>query len=54
MSDNVQEEASGRAALVFILVLVSLLSGVFVFIATSNGPMGYSDSAAYIVSRFRV
>jgi hypothetical protein len=44
------DKTSKRTVVIFILLLLSMLSGVIVFLGTANGPLGYSDSVAYIVS----
>ncbi|MFT3895593.1 MAG: glycosyltransferase family 39 protein [Anaerolineales bacterium] len=50
MSDIIRERSLKYKVIFSFLLLLSLLSGVIVFIATANGPLGYSDSVAYIVS----
>lgn len=47
----IRQDKTPKHVVVFaLLLLLSLLSGVIVFLATLNGPLGYSDSVAYIVS----
>lgn len=48
MQDNTKKTLFRIA--IILLLLLSILSGVIVFFATTNGPWGYSDSVAYIVS----
>ena len=44
-----QVNASPRTILV-VLLLLSVAGGVMVFLATQNGPGGFSDSVEYIVT----
>ncbi len=48
--DGAYPRKMSRHIVLLSLILLSLFSGILVFLATSNGPWGYSDSVAYIVS----
>lgn len=50
MSEIIQKKTQKYTVIFSFLLLFSILSGVIVFMATTNGPLGYSDSVAYLVS----